>query len=88
MVSNLRDGVRVGSDAAVLAGSQVAKDIPDGRDTWAGNPAQHFKDELNLNRVIKRDVPKLASFFKALKKANSFEDLKLLLSGGSEKRDH
>ena len=72
------DGVKIGDGAMIIGASGVTKDIPPGRKAWAGRPAQKADDEWRQAAVIRRELPRLREFFRALREADSFEDLKSL----------
>ncbi|MFH1136763.1 MAG: UDP-3-O-(3-hydroxymyristoyl)glucosamine N-acyltransferase [Pseudomonadota bacterium] len=70
------DGVKIGDGAIVIGASGVTKDIPPGREAWAGRPAQKADDEWKQAAAGRRDLPRLRDFFRALKDSVSLEDLK------------
>ncbi|MEW5723281.1 MAG: UDP-3-O-(3-hydroxymyristoyl)glucosamine N-acyltransferase [Thermodesulfobacteriota bacterium] len=70
------DGVNVGDHAIVNGGTGVAADLPPGRVRWWGRPAQRAEAEIRLNAMVRRDLPRLRDFWRILKKAASFQELK------------
>ena len=78
------DGRKIGDYVIVNGGSGVSSDIPAGRKRWWGMPPQPAEAALRMQVSLKRDLPRLRDFWRALKKAGSFEEMKAEFLGASK----
>jgi len=69
-------GITVGDGALITAKSMVVDHLPPGRTRWAGQPTQKADREWRQRALARRELPRLREFFRLLKKAASFEELK------------
>ena len=72
----IKNGISIGDGAIITAKSTAFTDIPAGRTRWAGTPAQEADLEWRQMALARRELPRLRKFFRLLKKAESFEELK------------
>ena len=79
------DGIKVGEDAVIIAKAGISSDVPPGPMAWAGRPLQPAEDEWRQKALIRRELPKLRSFFNILRKADSFDELKSRFREESER---
>jgi hypothetical protein len=50
--------------------------VPPGRGTWSGTPAIPLPEELKLQALARRFLPRLRAFLDQFRKSSSFGDLK------------
>ena len=80
-------GVTVGDDAVITARASVMSNIPSGHATWSGSPARRGDLEYKQMALARRELPRLREFFRLLKKAGSFEELRDSFRGISVKKN-
>jgi UDP-3-O-[3-hydroxymyristoyl] glucosamine N-acyltransferase len=78
------DGLTVGDYAILNGGTGVASDVPPGRVRWWGRPPQRAEVEIKMRAMMRRDLPRLRDFWRALKKTGSIEELKTEFFGTKE----
>ena len=74
--SGVTQGTKVGDGAIITAKAGVSTDIPPGQAAWAGRPAAPADQEWKRLALSRRELPRLREFFRLLKKASSFDELK------------
>ena len=74
--AGIANGINIGDDVILLPKSGVGSDIPAGRKVYGGRPAQEADQDWKIKALSKRELPRVREFWKVLKKAGSFEELK------------
>jgi UDP-3-O-[3-hydroxymyristoyl] glucosamine N-acyltransferase len=76
----LTHGAVVGADAIVTGQTGVTGQIPPGRLPWSGTPHRPHAEDLKLQAMTKRDLPRWREFWRAFRQSLSFEALKEALA--------
>ncbi|MDR2612500.1 MAG: UDP-3-O-(3-hydroxymyristoyl)glucosamine N-acyltransferase [Deltaproteobacteria bacterium] len=74
--AGLSHGARVGADAIVTGQTGVTGEIPPGRTAWGGTPAVPLDEELKIQALSRRFLPRLRAFLDQFRKSASFSELK------------
>lgn len=85
--SGMAPGIKVGDDAIIGGKAGISNDIPAGSTMWTGIPAQRGDVHYRQLAMIRRDLPKVREFFRLLKKAESFQELKEAFLGSDNKQE-
>lgn len=73
----LGPGVTIGADAILTGQAGFGSGaLPAGRAPWSGSPARPMNEYLQTKALSASVLPKARKFFRLLKKAASFEELK------------
>jgi UDP-3-O-[3-hydroxymyristoyl] glucosamine N-acyltransferase len=85
--AGLVDGASIGDDAIVLGKAGVTRDLPAGRKAWAGRPPHPADQEWKVKALARKELPRLRDFWRALKSADSIEELKNRFFGPDDRGD-
>ncbi|MDR1081968.1 MAG: UDP-3-O-(3-hydroxymyristoyl)glucosamine N-acyltransferase [Deltaproteobacteria bacterium] len=74
--AGLSHGTRVGADAIITGQTGVTGEVPAGRTAWAGTPCIPLDEELKLQALARRFLPRLRNLLDHLRKSSSFSELR------------
>jgi UDP-3-O-[3-hydroxymyristoyl] glucosamine N-acyltransferase len=84
--AGLSHGTHVGADAIITGQTGVTGEVPAGRKAWAGTPCITLDEQLKLQALARRFLPRIRSFLEHFRKSSTFSELRdRYLSGESRK---
>jgi UDP-3-O-[3-hydroxymyristoyl] glucosamine N-acyltransferase len=82
--SGISHGSIVGADAKITGQAGVTGTIPPGDKPWSGTPSVPMDQDLKSQALARRYLPRLRTLLEALKKSESFTELKGLINSSQK----